>query len=127
MTPARTDPPRWHQALAYAVTGERYDWLGAQALPDVPRLVAELRTRWSAEALSGHVRDARAEGRPWPHPVAADLMTGLSPAQLSAALTEVVAQLGVDRPRPARASRSTEPVSAVERRLRDEVPPHHGS
>ena len=118
---------RWHQALAYAITGRRHPELGEQAAPDLPRL-GEALAGAGADALAEHVQEASQAGRPWPHPVPDDLMTGLGYAQFSAALMQLRSELGLTGP-PGTASRgpTTQPLSAAERRLLDDVPPHHGT
>ena len=40
-----SSPPAWHQALAFAVTGVRFEDLGRQTRPDLDALTALLRTR----------------------------------------------------------------------------------
>lgn len=97
---------RWHQALAYAVSGERRPELGAQVAPDLEVVV---------EALEGRPRGAFV--------VPADLREGIGAAQLAAAVTELRARLG-RASRPVLADRAPD---ADERRLLADVPPHHGS
>ncbi|HEY5821405.1 MAG TPA: hypothetical protein VIT20_05490 [Propionibacteriaceae bacterium] len=105
----------WHQALAYALTGRRVEELGRQAKPDVPALVLALGDiATPAELLQSA------------YAVPADLMEGIGAAQFAAALftvrSTVAAQPGV-RPAPVVSSRA---LTADERRLLGEVPPHHG-
>lgn len=106
---------RWHQALAYAVTGRRAPELGLQVAPDLSFL-----TDW----LEPQTPDERAAR---PYVVPADLMAGIGPAQFWAVLTRLRAELGPG------AGSSTAPVLADrqltpdERRLMVDVPPHHGS
>ncbi|GAA3576287.1 hypothetical protein GCM10022197_36910 [Microlunatus spumicola] len=97
----------WHQALVFAVTGERRPGLGRQAQPDLDVVVA---------ALGDAQRGA--------HPVPADLVEGIGPAQLAAVLTALRARLAASQARPVLAER---PPDAAERRLLTDVPPHHGS
>lgn len=102
-----TEPPAWHQALAYAVTGERRAELGRQASPNIAA-VAEL------------VRD-----RPVHHStVPDDLMAGIGPAQFAAALVHLTAEVRYlnASSAPVIADR---PLTADERRLADDSPPHH--
>ncbi len=97
---------RWHQALAYAVSGERRPELGEQEAPDLDAVV---------EALVGRPRGAYA--------VPDDLREGIGAAQLAALLTALRARLAT-QPRPVLADRAPD---ADERRLLADVPPHHGA
>jgi len=110
----------WHQALAYAILGRRLPGLSHQDHPDVAALADELS---ADDQLGASVKALRAQGT-WPLPVPSDLMVGLSWAQFMAALAELVQKLGFDahRSHPA----VDRPANADERRLLDEVPPHHG-
>ena len=108
--------PAWHQALAYAVTGLRFDELGRQSSPDLDAVTAFLRPRLGA--------DVDPAGLLQPHPLPADLAAGLGAAQLWAGVAELRRRLGagafdtaVAKPRP---------LTTDERRLLDDVPPHHG-
>ena len=96
----------WHQALVYAITGERRPELGRQAEPDLDAVVA---------VLGDATRGAR--------PVPADLREGIGPAQLAAVLTELRSRLAAASSRPVLAERAPD---AAERRLLADVPPHHG-
>ncbi|GAB3622942.1 hypothetical protein GCM10027418_10240 [Mariniluteicoccus endophyticus] len=101
----------WHSALAYAVTGKRID-LGDQERPDLDVLVAALAERGLA---ADGLRRA----------VPADLMQGLSYAQLAAAeraLRERLGATGVHAVRPSGRTR----LDADERRLMADRPPHWG-
>lgn len=108
-------PPAWHQALAYAVTGVRFEDLGRQARPDLDALAALLRPRLGVDVDPGAL--ARA------HPLPADLAAGLGAAQLTAAVAELRRRLTA--PPPAVVA-GTRPLTADERRLLQDVPPHHG-
>ena len=99
--------PTWHQALAYAVTGERRPELGRQDQPDLDVVVAAL-----------------ADGSLGAHAVPADLTEGLGPARFAAVLTALRERLTASGARPVLAERSPD---AAERRLLADVPPHHGS
>ena len=100
--PART----WHQALVYAVTGERRPELGVQEAPDLDAVVA---------AVAGRPRGAYA--------VPPDLREGIGAAQLAALVTELRLRSGSGT-RPVLADRAPD---ADERRLLADVPPHHGA
>lgn len=111
---AAAEPPAWHQALAYAVTGRRYPELGQQERPDLEQVTDFLRPRLPD----------RTPGPP--QPVPADLTAGLGPAQLWAAVAELRRRLGLDQARE-RVAVTDRPLSPEEQRLLRNVPPHHGS
>ena len=100
------DDATWHQALVFALTGQRRPELGRQALPDL-----------------GTVVTALGDARPGAYRVPPDLTQGIGAAQLAAVLTELRARLASDGPRPVLAER---PPDGDERRLLADVPPHHG-
>jgi hypothetical protein len=108
-------PPAWHEALAYALTGVRFDDLGRQARPDLDALVALLRPRLGADVDPAELTR--------PHPLPVDLARGLGAAQLGAALAELRGRLA--GPPPTEVARER-PLTADERRLLQDVPPHHG-
>ena len=112
------------RALAYAVLGRVPEGLSATANRSVEDLVAELGRRHpdGPGGLRREVRSLRATGR-WPIPVPETLASGTGHAQLAAALHELRRVLGADAPSAVTADR---PLSADERRLQGEVPPHHG-
>ncbi|SDR87680.1 hypothetical protein SAMN04488543_0669 [Friedmanniella luteola] len=107
--------PAWHEALAYAVTGVRFDDLGRQPRPDLDALTALLRPRLGAEVDVAELTRA--------HPLPADLAEGLGAAQLGAALAELRRRLTGPSPTVVAGER---PLTADERRLLQDVPPHHG-
>ena len=116
----------WHQALAYALTGQRWESLGVQSQPDINELIQLLRIDPGVEALSAHARATVRRGESWPHPVPAEKVIGLGYAQFAAALAQLQRALGIEplvdaAPRVGEVS----PPTAAERRLLDEVPPHH--
>ena len=108
----------WHQALAYAVTGRLLPNLGLQERADVVALAADLRRR----VAEGEITLLDPSGTALPP----DLRARLGAAQFAAALAGLRSELdpaGAPRtaPRPGR------PLTADERRLLADVPPHHGS
>jgi hypothetical protein len=117
----RPDPsPAWHQALAYAICGQRLSELGQQDEPDLDELVHVL----SHDAdLVSRVQVQRRSGD-WPHPVPNDLMAGLGWAQFSAALTALITRLDL-APGSTMQGPSTRSPDSDERRLLHDVPPHH--
>ena len=108
--------PAWHQALAYAVTGVRFTELGRQAHPDLDAVAAFLRLRVGVDVDPAELRR--------PHPLPADLAAGVGPAQLWAGVAELRRRLGGPPPVPGVAA--PRPLTADERRLLQDVPPHHG-
>jgi hypothetical protein len=109
----------WHQALAYAVTGRLLPDLGLQERADVDALAAELRQR-AADGELQLLDNASAASVP------ADLRTRLGAAQFAAALAGLRTALDLNRT-PRTAPGSGRPLTADERRLQAEVPPHHGT
>ena len=97
--------PTWHQALVYAVTGQRRPELGRQAEPDLEAVVALV----GAE-------------RPDQHVVPPELLEGIGPAHFFTVLTELRTRLRGRTSHPVLAER---PLSADERRLVADAPPHH--
>jgi len=110
---ASGEPPTWHQALAYVVTGRRYPELGRQERPDVAQVAEFLRQR-PPEPASDPAQ-----------PVPADLSAGLGAAQLWAAVAELRRLLEPDHPARPTVGRDR-PLTPDEERLLREVPPHHG-
>ena len=111
-----TEQRAWHQALAYALTGHRFPELGEQDAPDLDALAAFLRPRLGVDVDPAALRCS--------HPLPADLGSGLGAAQLWAAVAELRRLLGSVPPQ-AEVTRSR-PLTADERRLLQDVPPHHG-
>ena len=113
---------RWQAALAYALLGPPVRDLAEPGQPQIADLLAEL---GGVDAVRRAAIDLRASGR-WPHQVPANLMRGLGAAQFAAAWTAVLTSLGplTTNPRPVVADRA---LTADERRLLADRPPHHGS
>jgi hypothetical protein len=105
--------------LAYAILGRRLPQLSHQDQPDVAALADELS---ADDQLGASVKLLQAQGT-WPLPVPSDLMVGLGWAQFTAALAELLRKLGLDAHRTHLAV--DRPANADERRLLDDVPPHH--
>ncbi|QDP98028.1 hypothetical protein FOE78_20895 [Microlunatus elymi] len=117
---------RWHEALAYAITGQRLDGLGTQPTPDLQVVAAAIadRSDGGPDGLRELIRQRRAAGEPWPYPVPAELRQGIGAAQWIAALNALRQRLDLDNPeRPVLSDRAPD---ADERRLLADVPPHHG-
>lgn len=120
MTTEQTDQ-RWHAALAYALLGPPVRDLPEPGTPKVAQLIASL---GGAESLRDDVLEARAAG-PWPVAVPAELRLGLGAAQFAAVWTALLTELGplTTNARPVVADRA---LTADERRLLADRPPHHG-
>ncbi|MFL6026557.1 MAG: hypothetical protein ACJ72K_06460 [Friedmanniella sp.] len=112
-----THSPTWHQAVAFAVTGQRFEELGHQASLDLDELAAFLSRRFDVDLDRG-VLDQ-------PHPLPADLAAGLGAAQVWAAASELRRRLRTSG--QAATVAPQRPLTVEERRLLEEVPPHHGS
>ena len=112
--------PAWHQALAYAVTGQSLPDLGRQRQPDVTGLATQLE-RLAADRdidLSWSAADTD-------YVVPPDLMEGIGAAQFWAALGELRRALRVAAPGSATAVTADRPLTPEESRLLAERPPHH--
>ena len=114
-------PPRWHTALAYALLGPPIRELAESGVPRVAQLLADL---GGPAAVRAQVIDAREAG-PWPYEVPAELRAGLGAAQYAAAWRALVDALGplTTNARPVVTDRA---LTADERRLIADRPPHHG-
>ena len=118
--PPADSSPAWHQALAYAICGQRLPELGRQDEPDLAELARVLS---KGADLASLVQEQRRRGA-WPHAVPNELMAGLGWAQFSAALTALITRLDLG-PGSAKRRLSNRPPDAQERRLLHDVPPHH--
>lgn len=116
-----TELPRWHAALAYALLGPPIRELAEPGVPQIARLLDDL---GGVPAVRPQVLAARGAGR-WPYEVPADLRTGLGAAQYAAAWRALVGALGplTTNARPVVTDRA---LTADERRLMADRPPHHG-
>ena len=110
-------PPAWHQALAYALTGVRFEELDRQARPDLDAVTAFLRPRLGVDVEPAELLR--------PHPLPADLAPGVGAAQLWAGVAELRRRLSAGASAPGVAA--PRPLTADERRLLQDVPPHHGA
>ena len=114
----------WHQALAFAMTGQRLDGLdgaGGEDRPDLPALARILLDLHSAGRV---VIASSAVER---HEVPADLRAGIGPAQFWAALSELTTMLNPGPPARRSPVVADRPLTPDERRLTADTPPHHGS
>lgn len=109
----------WHQALAYAVTGRLLPDLGLQEYADVAALAAELRLRVAGGQIQLLADSSVAT-------VPADLRAAFGAAQFAAAIASLRTALELDH--TARTAPPLgRPLTAEERRLLADVPPHHGT
>lgn len=107
--------PDWHAALAYVLTGQRLPVTPAPS-PEPAALLAELSALgWSGERLTTTATVARA--------VPPELRAGLGAAQFWAVLAQLRAEVGA-RGTVAQAPSRRTLLTAEERRLRAERPPH---
>lgn len=106
-------------ALAQALVGEQ--------LPIDPGdpLAGLASAGWDRDALHRHADRVRSAGGVWPHPVAEELRLRVGSARLLAAVQAAQTALGL-LGTPARPA-AARPLTADERRLLADVPPHHGS
>lgn len=121
------DQPRWNAALAYAITGRRWEDLAEAGKPELALVAYEIRHRFpgGSPALQAEITNRRKAGEPWPYEVPAELRAGLGAAQWLAALAELRKRLAVG-PQPDRPVLSNREPDTDEQRLLREVPPHHG-
>ncbi len=114
-------PQRWHAALAYALIGPPVRTLVEPGTPRVAELVTAL---GGVEAVRDRVRTAQQAGS-WPYAIPDDLRRGLGPAQLAAAWRATVAAVDAEstNARPVVTDRA---LTADDRRLLADRPPHHG-
>ncbi|MFP5282842.1 MAG: hypothetical protein ACLGIF_05260 [Actinomycetes bacterium] len=126
MSDSSAQLPAWHAALAFALTGEEFADLGRQRVPDCARLVEELSQRrpGGVEALRDGIRQRLEAGQPPLRPVPPELGAGIGAAQLAAAGRQLVEMLQVS-PQPRVQAAGASRMTADDRRLLDEVPPHH--
>lgn len=113
----------WHRAIAFALIGEELD-LPEHDTPDVTALAAELaESGWSVERVVARADAERSHGI-WPFGVPDGLRSGLGAAQLHAAIQAARARYGLDGLSVQPPSRRTS-LTADERRLLNDVPPHY--
>lgn len=108
------------EAVGHALTGRA----GLLATADPDPLTALAAAGWSRDRIVAHAEQVRAAGGVWPHPVPDELRARVGSARLIALLQRTQVELGLFG-RPA-APAVPRPLTADERRLLNEVPPHHG-
>ncbi|MFT4218325.1 MAG: hypothetical protein QM619_14230 [Micropruina sp.] len=109
------------EAIGLALTGRPDLVLAVEPDP----LAALTEQGWGRDRIIAHAQQTLAAGGVWPHPVPDELRVRVGSARLFAALQRLQVELGLfgRTAAPAPPRRPT----ADERRLLDEVPPHHGS
>lgn len=116
---------RWFGAIAWALTGEELaEPVGVPLEPAaVVRWLGD--QGWSSERLAEHRLASQESGEAWPHPVPAGWLGAGSAARFHALLTAVRDAAGV-RGLVARQAPADRHIGPAERRLMDDLPPHHG-
>ena len=109
------------EAVGLALTGRA----GGAAEPSSDPLAALAAGGWDAPAIVRHAEAVIDSGGVWPHPVPDELRIRVGSARLFAVLQRAQQDLGLF-------GRSSTPaipreLTADERRLQAEVPPHHGA
>lgn len=119
---------RWNAALAYAITGLRWDDLEESGSPELQQVAYEIGCRFPGgrAELQQEIITRLQRGERWPYEVPADLRAGLGAAQWLAAVNGLRERLEIG-PQPDRPLRSDRSPDADEQRLLREVPPHHGN
>lgn len=105
------------QALVVAMTGRP----GGSSGGDVHAALAE--AGWDRAAIAAHARAVIAQGGVWPHPVPDELRYRVGSARLHAAVQQLQLSLGLLGEHAAPAAPRA--LTAEERRLVQDVPPHH--
>ena len=106
-------------AVFWALTGEAVESPGG----DVHAALAA--QGWDQVAIASHARAVIAAGGVWPHQVPDELRLRVGSARLLAAVQRAQTEAGLfGQPAEPAAAR---PLNADERRLLQDVPPHHGS
>lgn len=108
------------EAVGLALTGRA----GLIATTDLSPLAALAAAGWDRDRIVTHAEAVRASDGVWPHPVPDELRAQVGSARLIALLQRLQADLGLFGRRAAPAT--DRPLTADERRLLNEVPPHHG-
>lgn len=106
-------------ALVWALTGAQAGSPGG----DLHAVLAD--AGWDRAAIASHARAVIAAGGIWPHPVPDELRHRVGSARLLAALQRLQADLGLFGKQTRAAA--PRPLDADERRLLQDVPPHHGT
>ena len=115
---------RWQAAIAYALVGADLDPAESGRADPEAALAALAGLGWTTERIHAHARAVVAAEQPWPHPVPEALRRGCGPAQLHAAVARARELLGLVTLEVRTPSRRTQ-LTADEKRLLAEVPPHH--
>jgi len=123
-TPSGPATARWQAAVAYALVGVELP-VEETGRADPEATVAALAgLGWTADRIGTHAREVVATEQPWPHPVPQALRSDCGPAQFHAAVARARQLLDLTTLEVRTPSRRTV-LTADERRLLAEVPPHH--
>lgn len=116
---------RWFGAVAVALAGVEVAE-PPETRPTPEAIVGWLADQgWSPARLAAHRLDCRDGGVPWPHPVPAGWLPAGSAARFHSLLVAVQDAAGVRGLIATPAPRDRH-IGPAERRLLDDVPPHHG-
>jgi len=80
---------------------------------------------WSIDQLQEHRAACQSAGVAWPHPLAAEQRQKISAARFAALMAEIRQAAGLVG--PVRVRQSNVQMTAADRRLLQDVPPHHGA
>ena len=111
-------------ALAQAVEFALAGCAGLLTSVDPDPLTALAAVGWGRDEVVAHAEQVRADGDVWPHPVPDGLRAQVGSARLIALLQRLQVELGLFG--RAAAPAAPRPLTPDERRLLNEVPPHHG-
>ncbi|MDR2620868.1 MAG: hypothetical protein LBC29_07135, partial [Propionibacteriaceae bacterium] len=114
------------EALAESLTGERVALPGYELLfSDTAGVLQWLaQSGWGVERITAFRQARETAGERWPLPVSPAAYAGLGAAQFIAARTALLTRLAVTA---AKVRDAATPLDADDKRLLEEVPPHHGS
>lgn len=121
------DATDWFVAVGLALTGASLP-APVDAAPVQPAAIAGWLAGlgWTPDRLAEHRHACRDDNRPWPHPVPVTLLGAGTAARLHALVAEVRGLTGtsglVATQRPGQRV-----LTADDRRLLADVPPHHGN
>ena len=110
--------------LGRALTGQ--DILFESSPTNVEEILSALALAgWPPERIRDHAEQTREADEPWPHPIDLDAVRAVGPARWYALLGSALTTLGLDVDPQKPSNRTT--LNADERRLLQDVPPHHGN
>ncbi|MDR0847895.1 MAG: hypothetical protein LBN10_02435 [Propionibacteriaceae bacterium] len=116
--PAASGQPKENASLQLSDTPT--DWTDVDEI-----LNALAEAGWPPERIRDHAAQTRDADEIWPHPLDLDTIRTIGPAQWHALLGAALSTLGLDVSPQRPTNRTT--LTADERRLLQDVPPHHGN